>query len=197
HRSGRRPGEAGHAVPRSLSPGRRSVALGSGRSAGQPRCKGIARRRRRHAPGRIAREVGVTALMRAVGRIAQSRSFATGDSDMRTDCFRLSCCLLPLLLFVAAPAMAQTSAETPDIPSSFTAPTDGYDYERREAMIPMRDGVKLHTVIIVPRGAKDAPILLSRTPYNADSRTTRMASPNMIDVLPENDEVFVRGGYIR
>src|SRR5690606_14229787 len=116
---------------------------------------------------------------------------------MRTACLRLSRCLLSLLLFVAAPAIAQTSPETPDIPSTFVAPTAGYDYERREAMIPMRDGVELHTVIIVPRGAKDAPIVLSRTPYNADSRTTRMASPNMIDVLPENDEVFVRGGYIR
>src|SRR5690606_20524231 len=120
-----------------------------------------------------------------------------GFSDMRTACLRLSRCLLPLLLLAAAPAMAQTSPETPDIPSAFVAPTAGYDYERREAMIPMRDGVELHTVIIVPRGAKDAPIVLSRTPYNADSRTTRMASPNMIDVLPENDEVFVRGGYIR
>ncbi len=34
-------------------------------------------------------------------------------------------------------------------------------------MIPMRDGVKLHTVILVPKGAKGAPILLTRTPYNA------------------------------
>ena len=35
-------------------------------------------------------------------------------------------------------------------------------------MIPMRDGVKLHTVILVPKGAKGAPILLTRTPYDAD-----------------------------
>jgi uncharacterized protein len=34
-------------------------------------------------------------------------------------------------------------------------------------MIPMRDGVKLHTVILVPKGAKHAPILLTRTPYSA------------------------------
>ena len=32
----------------------------------------------------------------------------------------------------------------------------------------MRDGVKLHTVILVPKGAKHAPILLTRTPYNAN-----------------------------
>src|SRR3546814_1899720 len=64
-------------------------------------------------------------------------------------------------------------------------------------MIPMRDGVELFTVIVVPRGAKDAPIVLSRTPYNAAGRTSRMASPRMLDILPQDDEVFVRGGYIR
>ena len=41
-------------------------------------------------------------------------------------------------------------------------------------MIPMRDGVKLHTVILVPKGASGAPILLTRTPYNA---TTSPATP--------------------
>jgi predicted acyl esterase len=35
-------------------------------------------------------------------------------------------------------------------------------------MIPMRDGVKLHTVILVPKGAHGAPILLTRTPYDAN-----------------------------
>src|SRR3546814_15070594 len=64
-------------------------------------------------------------------------------------------------------------------------------------MIPMRDGVELFTVIVVPRGAKDAPIVLSRTPYNAAGRTSRMASPRMLAILPQDDEVFVRGGYIR
>src|SRR3954447_25571269 len=52
-----------------------------------------------------------------------------------------------------------------DIPKTFAAPLDEYDYIRREVMIPMRDGIKLHTVIMVPKGAKDAPILLTRTPY--------------------------------
>lgn len=115
---------------------------------------------------------------------------------MRIANFRLSFCVLPALLF-AAPAVAQTAPDTPDIPPEFVTPTGSYDYERREVMIPMRDGVGLHTVIIVPKGAKNAPILLTRTPYDADGRTSRMASPRMLDVLPEGDEVFVRGGYIR
>ena len=45
--------------------------------------------------------------------------------------------------------------------------TDGFDYVKRDVMIPMRDGVKLHTVVIVPKGARRAPILLTRTPYDA------------------------------
>ncbi len=96
----------------------------------------------------------------------------------------------------AAPPQARPPAGG-DIPKTFTAPLSGYDYVRREAMIPMRDGVKLHTVIIVPKGARDAPILLTRTPYDASSRTSRYNSPHMLAVLPEGDEVFVSGGYIR
>src|SRR5690606_39893246 len=45
--------------------------------------------------------------------------------------------------------------------------------------------------------ARDAPIVLSRTPYDAAGRTGRMASRRMLDVLPQDDEVFVQGGYIR
>src|SRR5262245_36997716 len=67
----------------------------------------------------------------------------------------------------------QTPPLTPDIPAKFTAPTSAYDYVRREVMIPMRDGVKLFTVIVVPKGAKNAPIILTRTPYDAANRTRR------------------------
>ena len=42
-------------------------------------------------------------------------------------------------------------------------------YTRTEAMIPMRDGVKLHTVIVAPRGTTGSlGILMDRTPYGAD-----------------------------
>jgi putative CocE/NonD family hydrolase len=84
-----------------------------------------------------------------------------------------------------------------DIPKVLTAPAADQDYFKREVMIPMRDGVKLHTVIVVPKGARNAPILLTRTPYNASKRTARNNSPRMIAVLPQADEVFVDGGYIR
>jgi hypothetical protein len=57
--------------------------------------------------------------------------------------------------------------------------------------------VKLCTVIVVPVGAKDAPILLTRTPYNAAGRAARSDSPRMIEALPLSDEGFVEAGYIR
>jgi uncharacterized protein len=84
-----------------------------------------------------------------------------------------------------------------DIPKTFVAPAANYDYVKRDVMIPMRDGVKLHTVIVVPKGASNAPILLTRTPYNASKRAARNNSPHMLSTLPEGDEVFVRDGYIR
>ena len=92
---------------------------------------------------------------------------------------------------------AQATPATSDIPTVFTAPRSGYDYTKRVAMVPMRDGVKLYTVIVVPKGAIHAPVLLTRTPYDAASRAKRMESPHMLDELPQGDEVFVRAGYIR
>jgi uncharacterized protein len=100
-------------------------------------------------------------------------------------------------LAVALSAVAVLFAADSDIPKTFTAPTAGQDYIKREAMIPMRDGVKLYTVIVLPKGARNAPILLTRTPYNASARAARNNSEHMLAELPQGDEVFVQGGYIR
>lgn len=94
-------------------------------------------------------------------------------------------------------SIAQTSPLTPDIPAKFTPPTDDYDYVKRVEMIPMRDGVKLYTVIVVPKGAKRAPILLTRTPYDAANRASRTKSPRLLATLALADEVFAADGYIR
>jgi putative CocE/NonD family hydrolase len=83
-----------------------------------------------------------------------------------------------------------------DIPKSFTVAASGDDYVKREVMIPMRDGVKLHTVIVIPKGARNAPILLTRTPYNASKRASRNSSQHMLAALPQGDDVFVEAGYI-
>src|SRR5580658_7804732 len=100
--------------------------------------------------------------------------------------------LVGATLLTAFCAMAPLSVADNDIPKAFTAPNANDDYIKREAMIPMRDGVKLYTVIVVPKGARNAPILLTRTPYNATKRTERNNSPHMLAILPQGDEVFVR-----
>jgi putative CocE/NonD family hydrolase len=103
-----------------------------------------------------------------------------------------------LSVLVAASVSAQTSPMTPDIPAKgFVTPTARDDYDKRVVMVPMRDGAKLYTVIVVPKGAHNAPILLTRTPYDAANRARRIDSPHMRDILPQGDEVFVDGGYIR
>ncbi|ADW70309.1 CocE/NonD family hydrolase [Granulicella tundricola] len=127
-------------------------------------------------------------------------------------------------------AFAQDKPVGNDIPPSFTPPTrapykpfvEEADYTRRIAMIPMRDGTKLYTVIMIPKGAKNAPIVLTRTCYNAAARASanretagnalatampaarpgreaaaKAPSPHLIDELGLPDEVFVKAGYIR
>ncbi|HEY2459570.1 MAG TPA: CocE/NonD family hydrolase [Candidatus Acidoferrum sp.] len=101
------------------------------------------------------------------------------------------------LLAMAPGGRGQTPSLAPDIPAKFTTPKETYDYVKREVMIPMRDGAKLYTVIVIPRGAKNAPILFTRTPYNAAQRVNRNASASMLASLSQGDEVFVEDGYIR
>ena len=97
-----------------------------------------------------------------------------------------------------AQTAAQTAAMTPDIDGKYVAAKVGYDYDKRVVMVPMRDGTKLYTVIVIPKGGKGLPIIMTRTPYNAAKRATRNESPRMISTLPQGDEPFVAdGGYIR
>src|SRR5262249_755155 len=116
--------------------------------------------------------------------------------------------LLALATALAFPVTAEdkvtppaTYAELPsEIPDKFKPVTDSFDHTRREVMIPMRDGVKLHTVILIPKGANKAPILLTRTPYSADKLTTHADSAQLGPVLNGYDnavDVVLEGGYIR
>ncbi|MEO8658265.1 MAG: CocE/NonD family hydrolase [Bryobacteraceae bacterium] len=113
----------------------------------------------------------------------------------------MSLCPLPrpliVLLAVAACPFAAVPQQASDIPKAFIAPTADYDYSKREVMIAMRDGVKLYTVIVVPKTARSAPIVLTRTPYNATKRAARNDSPHMLSELALADEVFASDGYIR
>src|ERR1700689_1094605 len=100
------------------------------------------------------------------------------------------------LVLTSLPLLAQGKPRDSDIPADFKAPTADYNYTKRVEMVPMRDGVKLYTVIVIPKGATRAPILLTRTPYNAKDRAARSESPHMLDELPLSDEGFVKAGDI-
>jgi uncharacterized protein len=123
---------------------------------------------------------------------------------MRKRPFATACALIAILLVASLsaqtaqrPAGAGLPGETP---AKLQPATDTFDYVRREAMIPMRDGVKLHTVILVPKGATHAPILFTRTPYNATALTTHAQSSHLASMLYGYDnatDVTVEGGYIR
>jgi len=114
-----------------------------------------------------------------------------------------------LLCFVALGVAAAAAAAPPpkdqgqtigvnDIPKKFSdIVPGGQDFIRRVVMIPMRDGTRLNTVIVIPKGAHDAPILLTRTPYNADERAGNALSTSMLTSLPLGDAVFAQAGYIR
>ncbi|MEO8190253.1 MAG: CocE/NonD family hydrolase [Acidobacteriota bacterium] len=120
----------------------------------------------------------------------------------------LSDASLPFALLAAllssSPMAAQKTSPPGTLPSETPAKlepaTFGWDYFRRDVMIPMRDKVKLHTVILVPKGAKGAPILLTRTPYDATALTSHSHSSHLGSILTGYDnatDVIVEGGYIR
>ncbi len=79
---------------------------------------------------------------------------------------------------------------------AFKPKYDSFDFVKREEMIAMRDGVKLKTFILLPKGAKDAPMLLTRTPYNAASRVSRHQSPRLVSVVPQMNDTSAEAGYI-
>ena len=107
---------------------------------------------------------------------------------------------------LAAQMPAARTAPTPpvtlgsEMPANFAPRTDSFDYARRVVMIPMRDGVKLHTVILIPKWAHHAPILLTRTPYGADVRFGKIDSVHLSEVMDSSDvtdEAMLTGNYIR
>jgi uncharacterized protein len=105
-------------------------------------------------------------------------------------------CGLAACTVLAAQGVRAQNASQGDIPPRFEKPTAQNDYIKRVEMIPMRDGVRLYTVIVIPKAAHAAPIVLTRTPYNAKERAEN-DNPSMLALLPETDSDFVRAGFIR
>ena len=85
------------------------------------------------------------------------------------------------------PAPPQYPALPSETPATFEPVTDTFDYVKRDVMIPMRDGVKLHTVILVPKGARqradpaDAHAVQRErsSPATPTARTSGRSSPAM------------------
>ena len=88
---------------------------------------------------------------------------------------------LGLLLVAAGPAHAHHEPDPRD------------DFTVREAMVPMRDGVKLFTLILTPKErTAPPPILLERTPYDA----SRALSTSSTRLLVTRGVKAVGGGFI-
>ncbi|MFD0850321.1 CocE/NonD family hydrolase [Sphingosinicella xenopeptidilytica] len=108
-------------------------------------------------------------------------------------------CLAALLASTLAAAAVPAAAEplpTSDIPANFKPSDDVKDFTIREVQIPMRDGVKLHVNLVIPKGAKNAPIIFSRTPYSADKAITGLASNTYKLALPLTYAELADAGYI-
>ena len=115
--------------------------------------------------------------------------------------------LTRLKLFAAMTALSLISASAAaqdmvfpkggDIPATFVPVKDSFAYVKRDVMITMRDGVKLHTVILIPRGSKRAPMMLDRTPYSASKLMARGGGgPQLEDALFPGYAELAHAGYI-
>src|SRR5205814_7402137 len=95
--------------------------------------------------------------------------------------------VIVLMVFFSARLLAQTNP--PDPPAGF---------DKIEQMIPMRDGVKLHTIIYAPKSHRDSlPILFNRTPYSIDN--IYRGFPGSLQELIEEGFIFafqdIRGKF--
>jgi len=100
------------------------------------------------------------------------------------------------LLRIAADKSTRHAKKISDLPQTFTKP----EFLREDAMIPVRDGVKLHAVILTPKGPNDhpLPILMERTPYGVDDFNSDSLN-NRYPELVHDNYIFVfqdiRGRY--
>jgi uncharacterized protein len=82
------------------------------------------------------------------------------------------------------------SREMPALPENSLDKTKEI-YDKQEVYITMRDGVKLFTSVYTPKAGKPAPILMVRTPYNAESGGEKQFS-FYLSIYSR----FVKEGYI-
>jgi putative CocE/NonD family hydrolase len=77
-----------------------------------------------------------------------------------------------------------------------SSPAASKEYTRTEAMVPMRDGVKLHVVILRPAGSESGgqplPFLMQRTPYGTDNSSSKGVNAGKPE-LAASGYIFVFG----
>ena len=95
----------------------------------------------------------------------------------------------------SAQAAVPVTPMTPD-QTSYRQIQPSADFTRRDVMVPMHDGTKLYTVIMMKKGTANAPILLSRSPYDAHGSAQRIASQRLVDNVDVMDTEFANDGYI-
>jgi uncharacterized protein len=100
--------------------------------------------------------------------------------------FNLIAILVFLIFNISAVSAQQTKADD--------------KYSRQEVMIPMRDGVKLHTVIFTPKDQKEKlPFLMLRTPYGVNENPSPEKQGYIKD-MADDGYIFVfqdiRGRYL-
>ena len=92
-------------------------------------------------------------------------------------------------LATASSGWAQTPPAAPPPASQPAKPVALFDYQ--QVMIPMRDGARLQTVILTPRGAHEPlPILIRRTPYGVPDKAPE-AIPDSLKELNKDGYIFV------
>jgi uncharacterized protein len=111
--------------------------------------------------------------------------------------------ILPLIAFVWLLLVGAVHAQPPwqypatDYPAQeFVAPSSAVQYQLRSVNIPMRDGIELHTHILIPNGLKNAPMVLTRTPYDAQGYITLNKGMQATDVVSIGMAEVLRSGYI-
>lgn len=103
--------------------------------------------------------------------------------------FVLSSSFALLLIQVGGANWIHAATNSPGYQAAKAAVNPNVEFERREEMIAMRDGVKLHTLIFTPKNQSEAlPIIMNRTPYGVGQTTAEGINRRYSDL--------VRDGYI-
>jgi uncharacterized protein len=109
--------------------------------------------------------------------------------------------LLAIIVIVFLGVRGWAQIHTPLDPDllaeTLAADSRNVDFDRREEMIPMRDGVKLYTLILVPRVKGPMPILFTRTPYGASQRVPPERGSRLEAALPSGDDILAGANFIR